>query len=82
MAGSVSRSTEATEVFLLFNRRCHFSVQDTQAGLLERMAIATENVAPRVRLALGRFLRYFKKREARPQTLVPVLGLLGLRMLG
>jgi hypothetical protein len=42
MAGNVSRSTEATEVFLLFNRRCHFSVQDTQAGLLAHMAIATK----------------------------------------
>jgi hypothetical protein len=49
-------------------------VQDTQAGLLAHMAIATKNVAPRVRLALDRILRYFKKREARLEDSCACLG--------
>jgi hypothetical protein len=41
---------------------------------VKRMAIATKNVAPRVKLAFDRLLRCFKKREARLQDSCACLG--------
>jgi hypothetical protein len=77
MAGSVSKSTEATEVSqrpFCYSTAAVTSRCKIRKRVCWRMAIATENVAPRVMLALNRLLRYSKKREARPEDSCACLG--------